>query len=68
MILALGRGVDIEHLPFVFRLGVGNATVDLRFVGKERGGEEKDEQEREDAHGCLQVVLVYSIDRSSTSG
>ena len=41
MILALGRGVDIERLPLVLRLGVGKVTVDLRLGGEERGGEER---------------------------
>jgi hypothetical protein len=58
----LGRSVD-KHLPLVLRLGVGNATLNLRFVGQERGGEEKDEEDSEYAeyaHDWLQVVLVYS--------
>ena len=56
--LAHGWGVDIEHLPFVLGVGVGKATVDLRLIGKERRGAEKDEEESEDAHDNLQNVDV----------
>src|SRR5207244_12436526 len=50
-LLALGRGVDIELLPFVLRLGVGQAAVDLRLPGEERAGDEEDEQGSGGAHG-----------------
>ena len=45
MILALGRGVDIEGLPLVLRLGVSQVTMDLGIGGEERGGEEQDDHE-----------------------
>src|ERR1019366_4109173 len=74
-ILALGRGVNIEHLPFVLRLGVWNATLNLRLVGEGGGGEDKDEdededeEESEDAHGSLQrdfglFILIGRMRRS----
>jgi hypothetical protein len=59
-ILALGRGVNIKHLPFVLRLGVGNALVNLRLAGDERGGNEENEEKGNCTHGWLQLVLVYS--------
>jgi hypothetical protein len=61
MVFALGGGVDIEHLTFVFRLGVGKATVDFWLRSEERGGKEEDEEGSDGAHGCVQNVgLVYS--------
>jgi hypothetical protein len=41
MILALGRGVYVEGLTLVLRLGVGQVTVDFRLPGEQRGGEEQ---------------------------
>jgi hypothetical protein len=43
VVLALGRGVDVEQLPLVLRLGVGQATADLRLAGDKRKGEEGNE-------------------------
>src|SRR5262249_49440692 len=37
-------------------LGVGQATADLRLAGRERGGEEEDEEDSGDTHGRLQDV------------
>jgi hypothetical protein len=58
--LALVRGVNIERLALVLRVGVGQAKVGLRLVGRDRGGETEDEEERGDTHGSLPRVLVYS--------
>jgi hypothetical protein len=56
--LAGGRRINIEHLPFVVWFGVGDATLSLRPVGQEWGGKEEDEEERDDAHGSLQMDCV----------
>src|SRR5262245_48778746 len=53
-VLAAGRSVDIEHLPLVFGFGVGQALVNRRLTGDQRGGGEDDEESYEPAHGCLQ--------------
>src|SRR5439155_18550297 len=54
--LALDRRVDIEHLPFVLRLKVRNAALNLRLVGRQRRGKQKDEQWNDDAHVRLLKV------------
>ena len=49
VVLALGRGVDIERLPLVLRLGVGEVTMDLRLLSESRGG--KEQKSKDVSHG-----------------
>ena len=43
VVLAHFRGVDIERLPLVLRLGVGDVTMHLRLVSESRGGRVREE-------------------------
>ncbi len=55
---ALGRGVHVEGLSFVLRLGVGEATVDAGVGGIGRGGE--DEKRHAD---LMAAPLVLGFER-----
>src|SRR5262249_3549334 len=55
----LGRGVNIESLPLILRLGVGEVTGDLRLAGEERGGGEKNEEVSGKAHDNLPVYWWF---------
>ena len=44
VVLALLGSVDIEGLPLVLGLGVGDVTMDLRLVSESRGGKEHESQ------------------------
>ena len=45
VVLALPGGEDVEGLPLVLGLGVGDVTMDLRLASESRGGEEQEHQD-----------------------
>ena len=49
MAFPIGWGVNVERLPIILRVGIGEVTVDPRLGGEERGSHGKDEEQQRGA-------------------